>query len=59
MRRIVAILGLVFVVLTIAGAAYVLLSGGAASAGFAAVPMVLALACSGYIKATEDKTDDK
>lgn len=55
MRRIVAILGLIFVVLTIAGAAYVLLSGGEASAGYAVVPMVLALACSGYVKATEDK----
>lgn len=58
MRRIVAIIGLVFAALTIVGAGYVLLNYGNVSAGYAAVPMVLTLACFGYIKATEEKKEE-
>lgn len=50
MRRIVAIFGLVCAVLSMVGAGYVLLNFGQASAGYAVVPMVLALACLGGVK---------
>ena len=50
MRRIVAIVGLVFIVLGLAGAGYVLLNFGKVSAGYAVVPFVLGLACLGVLK---------
>jgi len=58
MRRIVAIIGLVFAALTIVGAGYVLLNYGNVSAGYAAVPLVLTLVCFGYIKLTEEKKEE-
>ena len=50
MRRIVAIVGLVFIVLGLAGAGYVLLNFGNVSAGYAVVPFVLGLACLGILR---------
>ena len=50
MRRIIAIIGLVFAALTLAGAGYVLLNCGQVSAGYAVVPMVFTLACLGGVK---------
>ena len=48
MKRIVFILALAFSLLTLAGAGYVLALHGEANAGFAVVPLVLALACISY-----------
>ena len=50
MKRIVFILALTFTLLTLAGAGYVLASHGEANAGFAVVPLVLALACISYLR---------
>ncbi|MCI8342093.1 MAG: hypothetical protein HFE62_02605 [Firmicutes bacterium] len=44
MKMIVSILNIVFIVLTVVGAIYVLLSHGSVNAGYAVVPMVFALA---------------
>ena len=44
MKMIVSILSIVFIVLTVVGAVYVLLSHGSVNAGYVAVPMVFALA---------------
>lgn len=49
MKKLLLALSIIFSALTFAGAAYVLISRGTVNAGFAVVPMVLALACSiGY-----------
>lgn len=45
MKKAALVLGIIFVVLTFAGAGYVLFSGGKVNAGYACVPMVSALAC--------------
>ena len=48
MKRLMFVLGLIFSVLTLCGAGYVLFTGGEANAGFAVVPLVLALGCISY-----------
>lgn len=45
LKKVCLLLGGLFALLTLAGSVYVLRSGGQASPGYAAVPMVLALAC--------------
>ncbi|MDE7245583.1 MAG: hypothetical protein K2O18_16640 [Oscillospiraceae bacterium] len=45
MKKLFLLLSAVFVILTFAGAAYVLYHNGTVNAGYACVPMVLALAC--------------
>lgn len=55
MNQLVKGAGLVFVVLTFVGAGYVLRSGGQASAGFAVVPMVLALALMAVSRKSGEK----
>lgn len=42
-RKLTLILSIVFVILTFAGAGYVLFNGGRVNAGYACVPMVFAL----------------
>ena len=44
MKKIALILSIIFLVLTFVGACYVLLNHGHVNAGYACVPMVLALA---------------
>ena len=44
MKKIALILGIIFSVITFIGAGYVLLNHGSVNAGYACVPMVLALA---------------
>ena len=44
MKTVLLVLGIVFAVLTFAGAGYVLYTGGRANAGFAVIPMVFCLA---------------
>lgn len=49
MKTLLRILSVLFTLLTFAGAAAVLMSGGTANAGCAVVPLVIALAClAGY-----------
>lgn len=49
MKRFLFILSLVFTVLTFVGAGYVLYTDGQANAGYAVIPLVVALVCiSGY-----------
>lgn len=48
MKRLMFVLALIFSVLTLCGAGYVLSTEGEANAGFAVVPLVLALGCSSY-----------
>lgn len=50
MNKIVAALSLLFVILTFAGAGYVLYTGGEASPGYAAVPMIFALGGIGFLR---------
>lgn len=49
MKRILFVLSLIFTVLTFVGAGYVLYTDGQANAGYAVIPLAMALACiSGY-----------
>ena len=49
MKKILFVLSMVFIVLTFAGAIYVISSKGEVNAGYAAIPMVFALASlAGY-----------
>ncbi len=49
MKKLLLILSIVFIILTFAGAIFVLTSNGTANAGYAVIPLVIALAClSGY-----------
>ena len=45
MKKMTLVLSIIFTVLTFAGAGYVLYNRGRENAGYAVVPMVLALAC--------------
>ncbi len=49
MKKLLLILWIIFSILTLAGAIYVIVSGGSANAGYAVVPMVITLVLSaGY-----------
>ena len=49
MKKVLLVLSIIFVVLTIAGGIYVISSKGEVNAGYAAIPMVFALASlAGY-----------
>lgn len=49
MKKVLLVLSIIFVVLTFAGAIYVICSKGEVNAGYAAIPMVCALASfAGY-----------
>lgn len=49
MKRALFVLSLFFTVLTFVGAGYVLYTDGQANAGYAVIPLVIALTCiSGY-----------
>lgn len=50
MKKVSLILSVLFIILTFTGTGYVLLNHGQVSAGYAAVPMALALACSGVYR---------
>ena len=49
MKKIMFTLSVLFVVLTFVGAGYVLYNAGSVNAGYAVIPMVLALVCIGTI----------
>lgn len=55
MKKLLLILSIVFVILTFAGAIYVLINKGTANAGYAVVPMVMALAYSSSYKTFKSK----
>ena len=44
MKKVMFILSVIFIVLTFAGAVYVLYNGGKVNAGYAVIPMIFALA---------------
>ena len=49
MKKVLLVLSIIFIVLTFAGAIYVISSKGEVNAGYAAIPMVFALASlAGY-----------
>lgn len=49
MKRLLLLLSILLIILTFAGAVFVLASNGVANAGYAVIPMVMALACfAGY-----------
>lgn len=55
MKKLLLVLSIVFSILTFAGAIFVLTSNGTANAGYAVIPMLLALACSSGYRANTDK----
>lgn len=55
MKKVLFVLSTVFVVLTFVGNSYVLINRGTVSAGYAVVPMVMALACSSAYKTVKKK----
>lgn len=49
MKKMLLILAIIFIVFTFAGTGYVIYNHGTVNAGYAVIPMVLALAClAGY-----------
>ena len=49
MKKLLLVLSIVFIILTFVDAIFVLTSNGTANAGYAIIPMVIALACvAGY-----------
>lgn len=48
MKTLVLVLGVIFIVLTFIGAAYVIANHGNVSAGYAVIPMLGALICISY-----------
>lgn len=60
MKLILRNLGFVFVLLTFAGAGYVLYTGGTASPGFAVIPMLFGMICfSGYRRKKQQEDEEK
>ena len=57
MKKMFLVLSILFVILTFAGAIYVLTSHGTANAGYAVVPMVIGLACSNGYRTYKNKED--
>ena len=55
MKKLLLILSIVFIILTFVGAIYVLINKGTVNAGYAVVPMVLALSCSSGYKLVKNK----
>ena len=48
MKKIVLILGTIFLILTLIGGGYVLINQGQVSAGYAAIPALWTMICFGY-----------
>lgn len=58
MKKLLLILSIIFVILTFVGAIYVLINKGTVNAGYAVVPMVMALVCSSSYKTFKNKEND-
>lgn len=48
MKKIVLILGIIFLILTFAGACYVLINRGQVNAGYAVIPALWTIICFGF-----------
>lgn len=59
MKKLFFILSILFIILTFAGAIYVLMNHGTVNAGYAVIPMILAIACSNLFKIYNDKENKK
>lgn len=57
MKKVMLVLTLLFTALTLCGAFYVVSNGGRPNAGYAAVPMVITIACSQWYKAIKRKEE--
>ena len=55
MKKLLLVLSIVFIFLTFVGAIFVLTSNGTANAGYAVIPMVIALACLAGYRAYKSK----
>ena len=55
MKKILFLLSIVFAILTFVGAGYVLINKGTVNAGYAAIPMMISLACSSSFIALKNK----
>ena len=55
MKKILLILSIIFILLTFVGAIYILTSNGTANAGYAVIPMVIALACLAAYRTYKNK----
>ncbi len=53
MKTVMLVLSVIFAVLTFVGAGYILYNAGSVNAGYAVVPMVLALACTTFYRQTK------
>ena len=53
MKKIMSALSVLFLVLTFVGAGYILYHAGRVNAGYAVIPMVLALTCIAFYRKTE------
>ena len=58
MKNLLFVLSTVFVILTFVGITYVLINRGTVSAGYAVVPMVMALTCSSAYKISKKKANN-
>ena len=50
MKKIMFVLSVLFIILTFVGAGYVLYNAGNVNAGYAVIPMVLALVCVAFYR---------
>lgn len=50
MKKIALVLGIIFLILTFAGGAYVLMNHGKANAGYALIPSLWCMICFGYYR---------
>ena len=50
MKKAALILSIIFIILTFVGAGYVLYNGGKINAGYAIIPMVVALVCIAFYR---------
>ena len=55
MKKLLLVLSILFIVLTFVGAIFILTSNGTMNAGYAIIPMVIALACLGGYRAYKNK----
>jgi len=55
MKKVMLVLATIFTILTFVGAIYVLVNHGTVNAGYAVVPMALAIACFSVYKSYKDK----
>ena len=59
MKKLLLILWITFSILTIAGTIYVIVSGGTVNAGYAVVPMVIALVSASGCRAYRSENAEK